>query len=59
MRCLAENWHRFSGKWVALRGDYLLAAGTTASEVFSRVGDEAEPPLVIRVDDDQLPFAGW
>jgi len=59
MRWLAENRHRFSGKWIALKGEYLLAVGTTAKEVFSKVADRNMLPLVIRIDEEELPFAGW
>ena len=59
MQWLAENRHGFSGQWIALQGERLLAVGATAREVFSQVADQAQPPLVVRVDDDQLPFAGW
>lgn len=56
---LAENRHKFSGQWIALRGDCLLAVAPTAKEVFSKVADDKTPPLVIRVDDEGLPFGGW
>jgi hypothetical protein len=56
---LAENKRRYSGQWIALKGDQLLAVGATAKEVFLKVSDQSEPPLVIRVDEQDLPFAGW
>jgi hypothetical protein len=59
MTWLAENRDRFLGRWVALEGQTLLAAGGTAKEVFSKVGDRPTPPLVIRIDGDNRPFAGW
>jgi len=59
MRWLAKNRHEYSGKWIALRGDCLLAVGATAKEVFSRVTGQDTLPLVIRVDEEELPFAGW
>jgi hypothetical protein len=37
----------------------LLAVGATAKEVFSRVADRETTPLVIKIADDELPFAGW
>ncbi len=58
-RWLAENGHKYAGRWVALEGDQLLAEGATAKEVFSKVEGQATPPLVIRVAADDLPFAGW
>jgi hypothetical protein len=59
MRWLAENGYRFTGQWIALQGESLLAAGATAKEVFSRVADLPVTPLVIRINNDELPFAGW
>lgn len=56
---LAENRQRFAGHWIALQGRTLLASGDTAKEVFSRVAGQVPPPLVIRVDDETHPFAGW
>src|SRR6185437_9279562 len=58
-RWLAENRQRFSGRWIALEGQTLLASGDTAKEVFSRVAGQARPPLVIRVEDHKHPFARW
>jgi hypothetical protein len=59
LQWLTENRRKFLGKWIALQGAQLLAAGATAKEVFSRVGDQKTPPLVIKITDDELPFAGW
>ena len=59
LRWLAENRHKFSGRWIALEGDQLLAVGNTSRQVFSQVADRPRPPLVIRIDDEDLPFAGW
>jgi len=59
MKWLTENGHKFSGRWVALEGERLLAFGSTSREVFSKVADLPQPPLVIRIDEDELPFAGW
>jgi len=56
---LAENKNRFSGQWIALQGRRLLAVGTTAREVFLKVANETAPPLVILVDREDPPFAGW
>jgi len=59
MHWLAENRDRFAGKWIALKGENLLAVGATAKEVFAKVADQNPPPLVIRIDAEDLPFAGW
>lgn len=56
---LAENRNRFLGRWVALQGNVLLAEGATAREVFQQVAGQELPPLVIRIDSEDLPFAGW
>jgi hypothetical protein len=59
MQWLGEHREEFPGKWIALKGGHLLAVGATAREVFSKVADQSPPPLVIRVDEEVLPFAGW
>lgn len=59
MKWLAENGHRFRSRWIALEGDRLLADGFTSKEVFLKVAERPQPPLVIRVDEEELPFAGW
>ena len=59
MRWLADNRHRYAGQWIAIQGDTLLAAGASAKQVFAKVADQPIPPLVIRVDDEDRPFAGW
>jgi len=59
MQWLAENRHRYSGRWIALEGGRLLAVGDTSREVFSKVANCTEPPLVIRIEEEELPFAGW
>jgi hypothetical protein len=59
MKWLAENRAKFRGKWVALHGNRLLAAEATAREVFAKVADQQTPPLVIRIEEDELPFGGW
>ena len=56
---LAANRHKYSGQWIALNGDRLLAVGASAREVFSEVADYDPPPLVIRIVEQELPFAGW
>lgn len=45
MRWLAEHRHEYSGKWIALRGEHLLAVGATAKEVFSGVTSQDTLPL--------------
>lgn len=59
MRWVADNRHRFSGQWIAIQGNTLLATGNTAQEVFAKVADQRIIPLVIRIEDEDRPFAGW
>jgi hypothetical protein len=59
MSWLAGNRNRFAGRWIALDGDRLLAVGRTSKEVFSAVADHTPPPLVIQIEESELPFAGW
>jgi hypothetical protein len=56
---LEINRETYTGQWVALQGDRLLAAGPDARDVFVKVRDVFPPPLVVRVEDAGLPFAGW
>jgi hypothetical protein len=56
---LAANRHRYSGRWIALDGDRLLAVGSSSREVFSEVANHAPAPLVIHIVEQELPFAGW
>lgn len=59
MNWLAANKSRFAGRWIALEGEHLLAVGNTSREVFSQLPANAAPPLVIRINEEDLPFAGW
>ncbi len=56
---LASHREAYAGQWVALQGGRLLAAGPDAGDVFSKVRNVAPPPLVVRVEEEGLPFAGW
>lgn len=56
---LAANKHRYAGRWIALEGDHLLAVGATSREVFAQLRDCDSPPLVIRIEENDLSFAGW
>jgi hypothetical protein len=51
----------YIGKWVALSGGSLLAAGSNAPEVYSKARAlGVAVPFVAYIDpDDHLPFAGW
>ena len=59
LRWLADHRATFAGRWVALQGDRLLASGENAREVFSKVKHLSPPPVLLRVEETELPFAGW
>lgn len=56
---IAANRARFAGRWIALVGANLLAVGDSAREVFQATAQNIPTPLIIRVDQEALPFAGW
>ena len=56
---LRTNKDKYAGQWVALHGSRLLAVGATAKEMYSRIGEGIASPLVARIEDKALPFAGW
>jgi len=57
---LNENRDKYSGQWVALDGDRLIASGSTAKEVYSKAKDEGvEIPFVDLVAEEESgPFTG-
>jgi hypothetical protein len=59
MNWIAQNRRRFAGRWIALEGERLLASGATSREVFAEVEGREPPPLVIQIEDEGMPFAGW
>jgi hypothetical protein len=59
LQWLASNRKDYAGQWVALQGDRLLASGADAREVFLKVRQIVPPPVVVRVEEENLPFAGW
>ncbi len=60
LRWLHENREKYSGQWVALDGDRLIASGATAKEVYSKAKAEGvEIPFVERVAErEPIPFTG-
>jgi len=56
---LSVNRQRYAGEWIALQGDRLLARAPSAREIFQTVRDMFPKPLVMQVEDDEVPFAGW
>ena len=62
LRWLHENREKYSGQWVALDGDRLIATGPTAKEVYSKAKAEGvEIPFVELVTDPGLvpSTGGW
>ena len=62
LRWLGENREKYSGQWVALDGDRLIASGPAAREVYSKARAEGvEIPFVELVTDQEpvLSTGGW
>jgi hypothetical protein len=62
LRWLYKNLEKYSGQWVALDGDRLIASGPTAKEVYSKAKAEGvEIPFVELVTDPEpVPSTeGW
>ena len=60
LRWLHQNREKYSGQWVALNGDRLIASGRTAKEVYSKAKAEGvEIPFVELVtEQESVPFTG-
>jgi hypothetical protein len=60
LQWLDENREKYSGQWVALDGDRLIARGPTAIEVYSKAKKEGvETPFVELVTETEpSPFTG-
>ena len=60
LRWLDENREKYSGQWVALDGDRLIASGPTAKEVYSKAKAEGvEIPFIELVTDPEpVPSTG-
>ena len=60
LRWLHDNREKYSGQWVALDGDRLIASGSTAKEVYSKAKAEGiEIPFVELVTERESgPFTG-
>jgi hypothetical protein len=59
---IEQNRGAFTGQWVAVEGDRLVAAGTDALKVFTAAKSEGiESPFVVHIlSDDSQPFVpGW
>ena len=60
LRWLHKNREKYTGQWVALDGDRLIASGATAKEVYSKAKAEGvEIPFVELVTvNESGPFTG-
>jgi hypothetical protein len=62
LRWLHENREKYSGQWVALNGNRLMASGPTAKEVYSKAKAEGvEIPFVelVTAPDPGPSTGGW
>lgn len=60
LRWLQQHRRQYAGRWVALRGDTILAEGRTSQEVFRAVRGARPIPRVVLVEGaEDLPFGGW
>jgi len=60
MRWLADHRAAYSGRWIAIAGNRLLAEGNTAKQVYDLIRGSHERPLVVKIEGaDQAPFGGW
>jgi len=62
LRWLHENGENYPGQWVALDGDWLIASGPTAKEVYSKAKAEGVEIPFVELVTDQEPEAstgGW
>src|SRR5215212_5568636 len=57
LRWLHENQEKYSGQWVALDGDRLIASGPTANEVYSKAkaGGVEIPFIELVTDPEPVP----
>lgn len=56
---VATNREMYAGRWIALQGSQLLATGKNARDVHARVRGLDPPALIVRIEPEDLPFAGW
>ena len=56
---LSKHRGEYAGQWIGLQGNRLLATAQTAKEVFARVEHEKPTALVLKIESEELPFAGW
>ena len=58
-RWLSQNRQRFAGQWIAIVGDRLVATSTLATEVFALTRGMDPRPMIMQIEHEDLPFAGW
>ena len=60
MEWVEQHKHEYSGQWVALDGDRLIAASPNRMEISAAVkADGAKLPLILRIPSpDDLPYIG-
>ena len=57
---LKQHEREYIGQWIALKGDQLVAQGTTGKEVFARVRELGiRDALVLLVEDPDVPYIGY
>jgi uncharacterized protein DUF5678 len=60
MEWVREHAREYAGHWIAVKRNDLLAVGESAADVYAKIGQRADTPMVTRIpEDDELPFAGW
>ena len=62
LRWLHENQEKYSGQWVALDGDRLIASAPTAKEVYSKAKAEGVEIPFVELVTDREPVTctgGW
>ena len=62
LRWLHENREKYSGQWVALNGDHLMASGPTAKEVYFKAKAEGVEIPFVELVTDPVPVpstGGW
>jgi hypothetical protein len=60
MRWIADHGAAYSGRWIAIAGNRLLAEGNTAKQVYDAIRGSHEHPLVVKIEAaDKAPFGGW
>jgi Family of unknown function (DUF5678) len=60
MDWLRRHRGEYAGRWVAIRGDELIAVANSAAEVYAAIAGRVDVPLVTQLlPEQEEPFAGW